>query len=121
VVSTDLAGRGIDIEQLPVVVNFDLPRSGVDYVHRIGRTGRAGVAGLAISFVSPAQEAHFRLIEKRQGLMVPRDVVAGFEPRPPEPDTAPTSGTGGIKGRRPSKKDKRRAAEALAAQAPPEH
>jgi len=52
VVTTDLAARGIDIPDLPVVVNFDLPRSAVDYVHRIGRTGRAGASGLAVSFVS---------------------------------------------------------------------
>jgi len=90
------------------VVNFDLPRSAVDYVHRIGRTGRAGESGLAVSFVSAATEAHFRLIEKRQGLNVPRERVAGFEPV----DTAvpAPAGTGGIKGKRPSKKDKLRAA-----------
>ena len=52
VVTTDLAARGIHIDQLPVVVNFDLPRSAVDYVHRIGRTGRAGHSGLALSFVA---------------------------------------------------------------------
>ena len=119
VVSTDLAGRGIDIAQLPVVVNFDLPRSPVDHVHRIGRTGRAGEPGLAISFVSPAQEAHFRLIERRQGQAVPREVIAGFEPRPAEPGTAPAEPTGGIKGRRPSKKDKLRAAAAVAQQEKP--
>ena len=119
VVSTDLAGRGIDIAQLPVVVNFDLPRSPVDHVHRIGRTGRAGVAGLAISFVSPAREAHFRLIEKRQGQAVPREVIAGFEPHPAEPGAMPAAvPTGGIKGRRPSKKDKLRAAAANVEKAP---
>ena len=119
VVSTDLAGRGIDIAQLPVVVNFDLPRSPVDHVHRIGRTGRAGEHGLAISFVSPAQEAHFRLIEKRQGQAVPREVIAGFEPHPAEPGAMPAAvPTGGIKGRRPSKKDKLRAAAANLEKAP---
>lgn len=108
VVATDLAARGIDVAQLPVVVNYDLPRSAVDYVHRIGRTGRAGASGLAVSFVSVATEAHFRLIEKRQGLNVPRERVAGFEPVDTE---APApAGTGGIKGKRPSKKDKLRAA-----------
>jgi superfamily II DNA/RNA helicase len=55
VVSTDLAGRGIDIAMLPVVVNFDLPRSPIDHVHRIGRTGRAGESGLAVSFVRPCR------------------------------------------------------------------
>ena len=108
VVATDLAARGIDVAQLPVVVNFDLPRSAVDYVHRIGRTGRAGESGLAVSFVSAATEAHFRLIEKRQGLNVPRERVAGFEPV--ETAVPAPAGTGGIKGKRPSKKDKLRAA-----------
>jgi ATP-dependent RNA helicase RhlE len=111
-VTTDLASRGIDIEQLAVVVNYDLPRSPTDYVHRIGRTGRAGASGLAVSFVSAATEAHFRLIEKRQGLSLPREQVEGFEPKEveaPKPDLAPVPGTGGIKGKRPSKKDKLRA------------
>lgn len=112
VIATDLAARGIDVTQLPVVVNFDLPRSAVDYVHRIGRTGRAGASGLAVSFVSAATEAHFRLIEKRQGLNVPRERVAGFEPVEAEASSPAAAGTGGIKGKRPSKKDKLRAAAA---------
>jgi ATP-dependent RNA helicase RhlE len=110
VVATDVAARGIDIAQLPVVVNYDLPRSVTDYTHRIGRTGRAGESGVAVSFVSAATEAHFRLIEKRLGIQVVREQVAGFEPvevavvNPADP-----AGTGGIKGKRPSKKDKLRA------------
>ena len=114
VITTDLASRGIDIAKLPVVVNCDLPRSAVDYVHRIGRTGRAGEAGLAISFVSADTEAHFHLIEKRQGMTLPLEQIAGFEPTeiatPIVPQAAPDQG--GIKGRRPSKKDKLRAAAA---------
>ena len=110
VVTTDLAARGLDIAQLPVVVNYDLPRSAVDYVHRIGRTGRAGASGLALSFVSASTEAHMRLIEKRQGLQIEREVMAGYEPTQAQvPDLAPVPGTGGIKGKRPSKKDKLRA------------
>jgi ATP-dependent RNA helicase RhlE len=111
VVTTDLASRGIDIAQLPVVVNYDLPRSATDYTHRIGRTARAGHTGLAISFVSADTEAHFRLIEKRQGQSLPRTRMEGFEPTPAKPliDLAPVPGTGGIKGKRPSKKDKLRA------------
>ncbi len=115
-IATDLAARGLDIAQLPVVINYDLPRSPTDYVHRIGRTGRAGEAGLAISFVSASTEAHLRLIEKRQGLRLARERIEGFEPvetAAPRPEGA---GTGGIKGRRPSKKDKLRAAAAKAAQ-----
>jgi ATP-dependent RNA helicase RhlE len=108
-VATDLGGRGIDIARLPAVVNYDLPRSAVDYVHRIGRTARAGAEGLAISFISASTEAHFRLIEKRQGYRVPREQIAGFEPTETAP---PGASTGGIKGRRPSKKDKLRAAQA---------
>ena len=115
-VTTDLAARGLHIDQLPVVVNFDLPRSATDYTHRIGRTGRAGESGLAISFVTAASEAHWRVIEKCQGLSLPREQLAGFEPT----DEMPASlqdpkGTGGVKGKRPSKKDKLRAA-AVAAQ-----
>ena len=120
-VTTDLAARGLDIEQLPVVVNFDLPRSAVDYTHRIGRTGRAGAAGLAISFVTPATEAHWRLIAKRQRLNLPLETLPGFEPTESAvPTPLDPQGTGGTKGKRPSKKDKLRAAAAaaLAEQAP---
>jgi ATP-dependent RNA helicase RhlE len=124
-VATDMAARGLHIDALPVVVNYDLPRAAEDYIHRIGRTGRAGGSGDAVSFITPSAEAHFRLIEKRQGLRVPREVLPGFEPAAPaSPDAAaPGPGTGldpngGIKGRRPSKKDKRREAEAQAPAAP---
>jgi ATP-dependent RNA helicase RhlE len=79
-IATDVAARGIDISQLPVVVNYDLPRSTVDYTHRIGRTGRAGESGVAVSFVTTSVEAHFRLIEKRHRIHLLREVVAGFEP-----------------------------------------
>ena len=120
VVATDLAARGIDVVQLPAVVNYDLPRSATDHVHRIGRTGRAGETGVAVSFVTEESEAHFRLIEKRQGFAVPREQIAGFEPAPradvaPVIDHAEVPGTGGVKGKRPSKKDKLRAAASLSA------
>jgi superfamily II DNA/RNA helicase len=121
VVATDVAARGLDVSQLPVVVNYDLPRSAVDYVHRIGRTGRAGESGLAVSFVSAGSQAHWRLIEKRQGLSVAREQVPGFEPTEVAPVLAATQSrsatgesTGGVKGKRPSKKDKLRAAAAEA-------
>ncbi|GHD64412.1 DEAD/DEAH box helicase [Jeongeupia chitinilytica] len=112
VVATDVAARGIDIDRLPAVVNYDLPRSPTDYVHRIGRTGRAGESGVAISFVSAATEAHFRLIENRQQQRVPRERIAGFEPAETAPAAGVTDpqGTGGIKGKRKSKKDKLREA-----------
>lgn len=111
VVATDVASRGIDISELPVVVNYDLPRSAVDYTHRIGRTGRAGESGVAVSFVSATTEAHFKLIEKRHQIKVMREQVAGFEPVEVAPvNAADPAGTGGIKGKRPSKKDKLRAA-----------
>ena len=108
-VATDVAARGIDIVQLPAVVNFDLPRSTDDYIHRIGRTGRAGESGVAVSFVSASTESHLRLIEKRHRLTLMREVIAGFEPVETDAATAPAStGTGGIKGKRKSKKDKLR-------------
>lgn len=120
VVATDVAARGLDIADLPVVVNFDLPRSADDYLHRIGRTGRAGARGLAVNLVDTASEPHLRLIEKRHGLALVREQIPGFEPAAPDesnpPDTtaAPPNTTGGldpaggIKGRRPSKKDRLR-------------
>jgi superfamily II DNA/RNA helicase len=119
-VATDVAARGIDIVQLPVVVNHDLPRSTADYTHRIGRTARTGESGLAVSFVSAGTEAHLRLIEKRERFRVPRERIAGFEPvevlasNPADP-----AATGGIKGSRPSKKDKLRAAALEQANASP--
>lgn len=109
-VATDLAGRGLDIAQLPVVLNYDLPRSAVDYTHRIGRTGRAGESGLAVSFVTAESHAHFCLIEKRNHLAIPREQIQGFEPIDLVPPPSPS--TGGIKGRRKSKKDKLREAAA---------
>ena len=118
-VVTDLASRGIDIVRLPVVVNFDLPRSAVDYTHRIGRTGRAGESGIAVSFVSASTHAHFELIEKTHNLAIPREQIEGFEPVDldvPPPVVSPTGG--GIKGKRKSKKDKLREAAARAAAAP---
>ena len=111
VVATDVAARGIDIAGLPAVVNYDLPRSAVDYTHRMGRTGRAGESGMAISFVSAGTEAHFSLIEKRQRLGVPREQVAGFEPvETRRPNAADPLSNGGVKGKRPSRKDKLREA-----------
>lgn len=108
VVATDVAARGLDIALLPVVVNYDLPRSAVDYTHRVGRTGRAGASGLAISFVSTDSAAHFQLIQKRQHLHLALEQVAGFEPTASVETALPAPAGGGVKGRRPSKKDKLR-------------
>ena len=118
VLTTDLAARGLDIDHLPAVVNFDLPRSPADYVHRIGRTARAGESGVAVSFVVPQSEPHMRLIEKRLGMQLAREVVPGFEPR--EAPAPAGAGAGGVKGRRPSKKDKLRAAGLLPPLPPPD-
>ena len=113
VVATDVAARGVDIAGLPVVVNFDLPRAAADYIHRIGRTGRAGLQGMAVSLVTAENAAHFALIEKRHGLQVVRETIAGFEPEMVLPAVSRDQAAGGIKGRRPSKKDKLRAAGLL--------
>ncbi len=78
-IATDVAGRGVDIQQLPCVINYELPRSPNDYVHRIGRTGRAGETGLAISLISHQDYAHFRVIEKRNGIRLEREQIKGFE------------------------------------------
>ena len=69
-VATDLASRGIDIKFLPIVVNYELPRSPKDYIHRIGRTGRAGSEGEAISLISDEEEHHFKVIQKKMGRRV---------------------------------------------------
>jgi len=69
-VTTDLLARGIDIEFLPHVINYELPRSPKDYIHRIGRTGRAQNPGEAISFVTPEDQHHFRIIQKKMGKWV---------------------------------------------------
>jgi superfamily II DNA/RNA helicase len=133
-VATDMASRGLHIEQLPAVVNYELARSPATHIHRIGRTARQGAAGVAVSFIAaddPAQEAHFRLIEKRQGQRVAREQVPGFEPAasPAEAPAAaladdpasPRKGLdphGGLKGRRKSRKDKLREALAIPSERP---
>ena len=78
-IATDVASRGVDVEQLDCVINFELPRSPNDYIHRIGRTGRAGKKGQAISLISHHEYAHFKVIEKRNDLRLEREQVKGFE------------------------------------------
>ncbi len=63
----ELAARGLDLEQLGCAINYELPRSPSDYLHRVGRTGRAGAPGLALSLVAPEELPHMNLIEKRLG------------------------------------------------------
>ncbi len=116
-VATDVAARGLHVEALDAVVNYELPRSAADYTHRIGRTGRAGAEGTAVSFIcadsAENAESHFRLIEKRQGQRVPRERLDGFEPQAVATEA---QATGGIKSAtRKSKKDKLREAAAKAA------
>jgi ATP-dependent RNA helicase RhlE len=79
-VATDVASRGLDIEGLPQVINFDIPHSPEDYVHRIGRTGRAGLTGEAISLVAPEDRDALAAIEKLIGRTLERVLMPGFEP-----------------------------------------
>ncbi|MGB1262828.1 MAG: DEAD/DEAH box helicase [Cognaticolwellia sp.] len=78
-IATDIAARGLDIEKLPVVINFDLPRSPSDYMHRIGRSGRAGEVGLAMSLIDYQDYHHFSIIEKKNKIRLEREQVEGFE------------------------------------------
>jgi ATP-dependent RNA helicase RhlE len=78
-VATDIAARGLDIDQLPHVVNYELPNVPEDYIHRIGRTGRAGREGAAVSLVSGEEQSLLRDIERLIGRAVPREVLAGYE------------------------------------------
>jgi len=79
-VATDIAARGLDIEALPHVVNFDLPHVSEDYIHRIGRTGRAGSEGEAVSLVSHEDRPLLAAIERLMNRKVEQRIVAGFEP-----------------------------------------
>ncbi|WP_299011022.1 DEAD/DEAH box helicase [uncultured Shewanella sp.] len=78
-IATDIAARGIDIEKLPVVINYELPRSPMDYMHRIGRSARAGEFGLAMTLIAHDEYQHFSLIEKKNKLHLKREQIAGFE------------------------------------------
>ena len=104
--ATDLVSRGLDIDDISCVVNYDLPRSPADYIHRIGRTGRAGKAGLAITFIGYDEQAHFKLIEKRSGIKLKREQIEGFELKGEAPKKV--KGPAPVKGKKKSKKDKLR-------------
>ncbi|WP_008312463.1 DEAD/DEAH box helicase [Leptolyngbya sp. PCC 6406] len=84
-VATDIAARGLDIDHLPHVVNFELPNVSEDYVHRIGRTGRAGNTGQAVSLVSSEEYPLLRSIERLLKQDLPKDVIPGYEPAGPLP------------------------------------
>ena len=81
-VATDVAARGLDIDDLPLVINFELPHTAEDYVHRIGRTGRAGRSGRAVSLVSAEEKGRLAEIEKLIKLQITEEIVAGFDPEP---------------------------------------
>ncbi|MDF1881959.1 C-terminal helicase domain-containing protein, partial [Sulfurimonas sp. MAG313] len=108
--ATDIAARGLDIENISCVINFDLPRSASDYIHRIGRTGRAGKSGIAISFVDNESMEHFKLIEKRSNIKLVREQIQGFELIEVAPKKI--KGPAPKKGKGKSKKDKLREAAA---------
>jgi ATP-dependent RNA helicase RhlE len=80
-VATDIAARGLDIDQLPHVVNHDLPNVPEDYIHRIGRTARAGLQGHAVSLVCSEESEQLTAIERLLNVAIPQEAVAGFEPR----------------------------------------
>lgn len=104
--SSDIAARGLDIDNISCIINFDLPRSPADYIHRIGRSGRAGREGLAISFITLENSEHFKLIEKRANIKLEKEEIEDFEligtPLLKEKGKEP------VKGKRKSKKDKLR-------------
>jgi superfamily II DNA/RNA helicase len=104
--TTDIISRGVHIEGIDCIINFDLPRSPADYIHRIGRTGRAGESGVAISFIGHNEQAHFKIIEKRSQIKLEREQIKGYELTGEAPKKV--KGTAPVKGKKKSKKDKLR-------------
>ncbi|WP_345987293.1 DEAD/DEAH box helicase [Sulfurimonas sp. HSL1-2] len=102
-VATDIAARGIDIDQLPHVVNFELPNVPEDYVHRIGRTGRAGNEGEAVSLVCAEEAEYLRNIEKLIKASIPQKTVEGFETRLPEKVVSSSKPKTNASGKRPAR------------------
>ena len=110
-VATDVAARGIDVSGITHVINFDLPKSAEDYVHRIGRTGRAGAKGVAISFAAPENHSQLRDIERYTRQTIPAHVIPGLEPtiraRRQNPSAHRRSGPSGHKPHRPGNSSRR--------------
>jgi superfamily II DNA/RNA helicase len=104
--ATDIAARGLDIDEITCVINYDLPRSPADYIHRIGRTARAGKSGVAISFIDYQTQEHFKLIEKRADIKLKRESIEGFVLKGEAPKKK--KGPAPVKGKGKSKKDKLR-------------
>jgi len=104
--ATDIAARGLDIEDIDCIINYDLPRSPADYIHRIGRTARAGKSGEAISFIDYETQEHFKLIEKRSDINLKHESIVGFELLGQAPKKV--KGAAPVKGKGKSKKDKLR-------------
>lgn len=117
-IATDVAARGIDIEHLPCIINFDLPRSPNDYIHRIGRTARAGSPGQAISLIAHHEYQHFKVIENRNDIRLEREQVEGFEadevapPPPVSQRKKPKANNKKSKKRKQAAKQKRKPAAA---------
>jgi len=100
-VATDVAARGLDIDQLPLVINYEIPHAPEDYVHRIGRTGRAGASGVAISLVAPEEEKYLKEIEK----LIKREFQEEKAPRPQRaPERRPAHETGRSSAPAPARK-----------------
>ena len=110
--ATDIAARGLDIDNIDCVINYDLPRSPADYIHRIGRTARAGKSGTAISFMDYETQEHFKLIEKRSDISLKYEQIKGFELLGEAPKKQ--KGPAPVKGKGKSKKDKLREKNKLA-------
>jgi superfamily II DNA/RNA helicase len=96
-VATDVAARGIDVRGISHVINYDLPRTGEDYTHRIGRTGRAGESGTAITFALSSEARTVQQIERMLGAGIPQHTVPGLEPRAGFRQGSPSSNQGGKK------------------------
>ncbi|ATE59135.1 DEAD/DEAH box helicase [Thauera sinica] len=113
-VATDVAARGIDIDELPYVINFELPHTAEDYVHRIGRTGRAGHKGNAVSLVCAEEKHWLAEIQKLIKLEIPQEIVPGFDPEPEFFE----AGTRSSRHRKPAAPETGREREAAAGPAP---